>query len=146
MDEVEESVQPALASKQQVFQIQNSDHLQEVWLDEDMIKRVLINLVENANRYSPVESKIDLLIQKLENDVRFTVADNGPGIDQKARDRIFNKFSRLQASSYPKGIGLGLAFCKLAVEAHAGEIWVESELEKGSQFIFTLPINNDRQS
>ncbi|MBI9049588.1 MAG: PAS domain S-box protein [Anaerolineaceae bacterium] len=145
LEEIEESVEPSVTSKQQIFSIKKPDELQEVWLDEDMIKRVLINLVENANKYSPVESKIELRIQPSDQEIRFTVADNGPGIEQKARERIFNKFSRLQASNFPKGIGLGLAFCKLAVEAHAGKIWVESELEVGSQFIFTLPINNDRQ-
>jgi PAS domain S-box-containing protein len=139
LNEVEDSVNPAITSKQQDFTIQSPEDLTELWLDEDMIKRVVINLVENANKYCPVESKIVLRIQPEDSIIRFTVADNGPGIEQKAREKIFNKFSRLQASSYPKGIGLGLAFCKLAVEAHAGKIWVESELDVGSQFIFTLP-------
>jgi two-component system, NtrC family, sensor histidine kinase KinB len=139
-NDVEDSVMPAITSKQQTFQIITPEDMEELWLDEDMIKRVVINLVENANKYCPVESKIELRLQREDHLIRFTVADNGPGIEQKAREKIFNKFSRLQASNYPKGIGLGLAFCKLAVEAHAGKIWVESELEVGSQFIFTLPI------
>jgi K+-sensing histidine kinase KdpD len=139
LNDVEDSVTPAITSKQQEFNIQSPDDLIELWLDGDMIKRVVINLVENANKYCPIESKIELRIQPEDHIVRFTVADNGPGIEQKAREKIFNKFSRLQASNYPKGIGLGLAFCKLAVEAHAGKIWVESELDVGSQFIFTLP-------
>ena len=143
LNEITESVQPALTSKQQDFSIHHPQDLQQLWLDEDMIKRVLINLIENANKYCPVESKIELRIEPVDTFLKFTVADNGPGIEQKARDKIFNKFTRLQASNYPKGIGLGLAFCKLAVEAHHGKIWVESELEQGSQFIFTLPVGDN---
>lgn len=144
LNEIDECVQPAIKSKQQEFTITRPDDLLRLWLDEDMIKRVLINLIENANKYSPIESKIELRIEQTDQIMKFTVADNGPGIDQKARDGVFNKFTRLQASSYPKGIGLGLAFCKLAVEAHHGKIWVESELEHGSQFIFTLPQENNK--
>jgi PAS domain S-box-containing protein len=139
INEIEESVQPAMAAKQQVFSIERPADLHQIWLDGDMMKRVLINLVENANKYCPIESKIILSIENAQHELRFKVADNGPGIDQQARERIFSKFTRLQASTFPKGIGLGLAFCKLAVEAHQGKIWVESELNNGSQFIIALP-------
>jgi PAS domain S-box-containing protein len=144
--DIRQCVQPALTAKQQIFSIHCPDHIQKIWLDEDLIKRVLINLIENANKYCPIESKIDLIIEQSDNMYKFTVADNGPGIEQTAREKIFNKFSRLQASNNPKGIGLGLAFCKLAVEAHHGKIWVEGKIEQGSKFIFTLPLDNDRQS
>jgi signal transduction histidine kinase len=71
------------------------------------------------------------------------VADNGQGISKDYQARIFNKFSRVDHSSNaPAGVGLGLAFCKLAVEAHGGSIWVESEglPGQGSTFLFTIPL------
>ena len=71
--------------------------------------------------------------------MRFCVQDSGLGIPPEARDLIFEKFRRLNAENGPKGMGLGLAFCRLAVQAHGGRIWVESEVGKGSRFYFTLP-------
>jgi signal transduction histidine kinase len=67
------------------------------------------------------------------------VSDNGPGIPPEDQERIFEKFARMQRKGRPKGLGLGLAFCRLAVEAHGGRIWVESEPDQGSSFYFTLP-------
>jgi len=69
-----------------------------------------------------------------------SVRDSGPGIPEEDRERIFDKFTRVTRDSRPKGIGLGLAFCRLAVEAHGGRIWVESQEGQGSTFHFTLPI------
>jgi signal transduction histidine kinase len=71
-----------------------------------------------------------------------SVQDQGRGIPKGDLERIFEKFARVQvgATGNTKGLGLGLAYCKLAVEGHGGKIWVESELGKGSRFIFTLPI------
>ncbi|MEJ5225861.1 MAG: ATP-binding protein, partial [Anaerolineales bacterium] len=68
------------------------------------------------------------------------VRDNGLGIPPEDRERIFEKFARLKTENSPTGLGLGLAFCRLAVEAHGGRIWVESAPGQGSNFIFTLPI------
>jgi signal transduction histidine kinase len=67
------------------------------------------------------------------------VADTGLGIPATALDAIFEKFRRLNVEQGPKGMGLGLSFCRLAVQAHGGRIWVESEVGKGSHFYFTLP-------
>ena len=66
--------------------------------------------------------------------------DTGPGIPSEARDAIFDKFTRLKADHNPKGLGLGLSFCRLAVQAQGGKIWVEGEVGKGSRFMFTLPV------
>jgi signal transduction histidine kinase len=67
------------------------------------------------------------------------VSDNGPGIDASNQQRLFEKFTTIQREGRPKGLGLGLAFCRLAVEAHGGRIWVESEPGEGATFSFTLP-------
>ena len=66
--------------------------------------------------------------------------DNGPGIPLADRERIFDKFTRLRGKERPGGLGVGLAFCRLAVLGHGGEIWVESELNQGTTFWLTLPV------
>jgi signal transduction histidine kinase len=68
------------------------------------------------------------------------VKDNGPGIPAAEQERIFDKFTRLQDNNKPGGLGIGLAFCRLAVLGHGGHIWVESEPGKGAAFHFTFPI------
>jgi signal transduction histidine kinase len=68
------------------------------------------------------------------------VQDSGPGIQAHYQERIFEKFTRVGLKDGPKGLGLGLAFCRLAVAAHGGRIWVESEPGKGAAFRFTLPL------
>jgi signal transduction histidine kinase len=74
--------------------------------------------------------------------LRFAVSDTGPGIPLEHQERIFDRFARLP-NERVRGTGIGLAFCKLAVEAHGGRIWVESQPGKGSTFFFTLPLNPD---
>jgi len=84
-----------------------------------------------------------LLPRQKNNQVVISIKDSGPGIPDEGKDRIFNKFTRLDAKSFPKGIGLGLAFCKLAVVAHEGKIWVESQVGQGSEFIIELPLKKN---
>jgi signal transduction histidine kinase len=73
------------------------------------------------------------------------VKDDGPGISVVDQDRIFDKFTRLRGTNKPGGLGIGLAFCRLAVQGHGGRIWVESEQGKGSSFHFTFPIATEEQ-
>jgi signal transduction histidine kinase len=72
--------------------------------------------------------------------VEMYVQDVGPGIPQEDRERIFDKYTRLHSESGPKGLGLGLSYCQLAVEKHGGRIWIEDAPNSGARFIFTLPI------
>ena len=74
------------------------------------------------------------------------VRDNGPGISATDRERIFDKFTRLRGKAKVGGLGVGLAFCKLAVQGHGGRIWVESELGKGATFWLTLPIAQKKKT
>ena len=111
-----------------------------VWVDEDMILRVLINLGENAAKFTPVEGTITITTQAEAEWIKVSVKDTGSGIPAKDRERIFDKFTRLRGQGKPGGLGIGLAFCRLAVEGHGGRIWVESVDKKGTSFIFTLPI------
>jgi PAS domain S-box-containing protein len=107
--------------------------------ESEMLRRVLVNLLENAIKFSPQRTSV-LIAAKLSGaSVTVWVEDRGPGIPPEHKDRIFSKFIRLKGDSAPKGHGLGLAFCRLAVQAHGGTIWVEDTPEGGSRFLFTLP-------
>lgn len=110
--------------------------------DRDRIVQVLINLVSNAIKHSPPESRV---IVKAGIDglfAKFQVIDKGPGIPQEMQPLIFERYRQLDQprETKQKGFGLGLAICKALVEQHKGRIWVESEEGKGSKFIFTIPI------
>jgi PAS domain S-box-containing protein len=134
-----EAVQPITESKHQTVEVHLPALFPQVWVDADMIRRVLINLLENAAKFTPVDGKLSLDGDVSDDWVRLWVQDSGPGIPPEAQEHIFDKFIRLQADRFPKGVGLGLAFCRLAVQAHGGKIWVESRPGSGSSFIFTLP-------
>jgi signal transduction histidine kinase len=108
-----------------------------------MIRRVLTNLIENATKYAADGGQVTVRLRKSPGYVHMVVADDGPGIDPEMRQQIFDKFSRLKYEDVPHGVGLGLAFCKLAVEAHEGRIWVESEVGRGSEFHFTIPVSEE---
>jgi len=127
-------------SRHQVLTSHLPDDLPAVWVDVDMIRRVLINLLENASKFTPPEGTLELG-GKLDGDwVHLWVQDNGPGIPAEEREHIFEKYSRLKRSENVSGLGVGLAFCRLAVNGHGGRIWVESRVGQGSKFNLTLPV------
>ncbi|NOT04015.1 MAG: GAF domain-containing protein [Anaerolineales bacterium] len=133
-------VLPAAAGRQQNIENKVTTVLPLIWVDVDMVHRVFINLLENAIKFTPVEGQIQVGAQTDGVFVKFWIRDNGPGISPADRERVFDKFIRLRGKNRAVGLGLGLAFCRLAVHGHGGEIWVESELEKGSTFWITLPV------
>lgn len=106
--------------------------------DGDLLERVLGNLVGNALKFTPAGGSITLLCAPEGDQLRFTVADTGPGIPPGKEKEIFKKYAQLEEHK-SMGFGLGLTLCQLAVELHGGAIWAESEQGKGSRFIFTLP-------
>jgi len=115
--------------------------------DQGQIERLFQNLISNAVKFcgkrSPV---IHVEIKKNENEFQISIQDNGIGIKPKDCDRIFGIFQRLHTREEYAGTGIGLAVCKKIVERHHGTIWVESELNKGTTFHFTLPINSISES
>jgi signal transduction histidine kinase len=111
-------------------------------LDASLIRRVLQNLLSNALKYTPPGGGVRLVVTPSPTEVRVAVTDTGPGIAREQQQRIFKKFGQVEDHRNRQGTGLGLAFCKLAVEAHGGCIGVESEVGKGSTFWFTLPRMN----
>jgi PAS domain S-box-containing protein len=132
-------------NKDQTVSTETADNLPAVLVDVDMIRRVLINLLENAVKYTPAGSTISIGAQQQDEMVMFWVQDNGPGIPSEDHERVFDKFTRLNPDNGPKGLGLGLAFCRLAVEKHDGQIWVESPEDGGARFKFTLPAAGEMQ-
>jgi two-component system sensor histidine kinase/response regulator len=111
--------------------------------DRPLLKRVLGNLVQNALTHSATAVTLQLSARREGDGVLFTLADNGPGIPAEYHEVIFRKFERVKNPNIPRtrSSGLGLAFCKLVVDAHGGRIWVQSAGEgKGSAFHFLLPL------
>jgi signal transduction histidine kinase len=141
--EAVEIVLPIMENKNQEVSMVVPEELPSVWVDADMIRRVITNLLENGVKYTPTGSKLYLGARQEGNMVLMWVQDTGPGIPPDERERIFDKFTRLHGRGGPKGLGLGLAFCRLAVEAHGGQIWVEDGPESGACFKFTLPTSAD---
>jgi signal transduction histidine kinase len=137
-------VLPSTNGRRQKIKCKIAANLPGVFVDAEMIRRVIINLLENAAKFSHVETVIEVGATKNGENVQFWIKDNGPGIPANAREHIFEKFARLKAKDAPGGLGIGLAFCRLAVQAHGGKIWVESEEGKGSKFIFVLPVMEEK--
>ncbi len=116
--------------------------LPTVLIDSEIIDRVIANLLDNAIKFTPGEGRIRVSAEQRGDQVHVSVSDTGHGIPADQRGRIFERFARAtDEKPQARGFGLGLTFCKLAVEAHGGRIWVEpGENDIGSRFIFTLPI------
>lgn len=112
-----------------------------VLADRDQARRVLINLIHNAIKWSPAGGKITVRAENRDEEVLISVVDNGPGVPEEFRDRIFERFYQIDASrSGGEGTGLGLAICRHIVEAHGGKIWVDDTPgAAGGRFLFTLP-------
>jgi NtrC-family two-component system sensor histidine kinase KinB len=108
--------------------------------DGGMIERVLINLIDNALKFTPADNEVNISVEERKDSLWVRVRDSGPGIPPEHQHQIFEKFARVQGQVSVGGIGLGLAFCRLAVEAHGGRIWVESLPGQGSTFVFILPL------
>lgn len=115
----------------------------ELQLVSDKMTQAMTNLLSNALKFTPSGGKIEINLKEKENAIRISVEDTGIGIREEDRERIFNKFEQVKLTK-PYGIngtGLGLPITKEIVKGHGGKIWVESEMNRGSSFIFELPLN-----
>ena len=110
--------------------------------DERKIKQILLNLLSNAVKFTPEGGRIDLSARQSDGEVEISVSDTGIGISREDQAKIFEEFRQVGGDYAHKveGTGLGLTLAKKFVELHGGKIWVESEVGKGSRFIFTLPL------
>ena len=109
--------------------------------DERRLRQVVFNLLSNAVKFTPRGGSVDIATQRIGGEVQISVADTGPGIAREDQERIFEEFQQTAAGAEQReGTGLGLALSKRLVELHGGRIWVESDLGRGSRFVFTLPL------
>lgn len=114
--------------------------------DGVLIGQVLVNLLENAAKYTPEGSPIDVSAERIDGEVVIQVADRGPGVPPGEESRIFEKFHRGDSERTRGGVGLGLAICRAIVIAHGGRIWVENREGGGAAFKFALPLVGEAPS
>jgi len=128
---------PVALPKNINLKVENPEPDFEFYCDPALIERVITNLVGNSLKFTPQGGEITIGASSDENFVTIWVKDTGPGIPDDKKEMIFEKYSQMEEHK-SQGFGLGLAMCKMTVELHKGKIWVESELGKGSKFIFTI--------
>ncbi len=122
------------------LQVVKESELKELHADKNLIHRVLTNLVSNALKFTPENGEIKIVLLDTGDKIQITVSDTGRGMPEEYLDKIFDKFQQITGSEgRSKGTGLGLTITKQIVELHKGKIWVESELNRGSKFIFWIP-------
>jgi two-component system, OmpR family, sensor histidine kinase KdpD len=145
---IEEAIDRALEMGKKIIsshpvKIDIAGNLPPVNFDIELVVNVILQLLENAAKYSPAESPIYISATESEGKVMVSIADRGPGIDDFEQELIFEKFFRGKDNRYSvQGTGMGLAIAKAVVEAHGGHIQVVSQMGHGSVFSFTLPISS----
>lgn len=139
VDEVLGRLRPLTAQHRVAVNI--PDDLPPLLLDYVQIDQVLSNLIENATKYAPLGSEIQISARRNGGEVQVEIADHGPGIPPAALPHLFEPFYRVGGQGRrPKGTGVGLAVAKGLVEAHGGRIWAENRRDRGARFVFTLPL------
>ena len=135
-----QTLSPLLAAKQQHLRVNAESAHKCVVADSHRLEQILVNLLANAQKYSPIGTEIALTISALENEVLFAVHDAGPGVPCEDQASLFDLFYRgVQEGTAGHGAGIGLALAKALVVSQGGRIWVESLPSQGSTFFFTLP-------
>ncbi len=141
LDELEVLLYPKLSGSNHVLKIDAEEKL-VITCDMPRLLQVLVNLVNNACKYSPDETEVLLRVTRDHDYTVFSVIDQGIGVTEENTDKLFTPFPNIYLPGVSHGSGLGLSICKGLVELHGGEIWAESEGRgKGTTFTFTIPIN-----
>jgi signal transduction histidine kinase len=145
--ELEAWLQPVKLELESLYQRRNQNlaiHLEpglEVEADPQLLERVILNLVENASKYGPEGGTIHLAARREGPTLRLSVAEEGESIPTDMRERVFDRFVRVEGELSGKpGRGLGLAFCRLVAELHGGRIWLEDMRPRGNRFVLKIPL------
>ena len=139
--EVVDSMLAKVKEKDQILSLDIPQDLPQVHADMNQVRRVIVNLLDNAVKYTPMGGKVMITaLHRTTQKVQVSIQDTGPGIPTDKQARIFEESFRLQRDQSQDGYGLGLALCLRIVRAHYGQIWVDSVLQQGSTFHFTLPV------
>jgi two-component system sensor histidine kinase KdpD len=128
--------------KHHLVEVHLPRNLPLIHIDALLIERVLVNLLENASKYTPPGSKIMLAAEIVGDQLSVSVSDNGPGLGAGREEAIFQKFTRGERESATPGVGLGLAICRAIVESHQGKIVGSHRPGGGARFTFTLPLGH----
>jgi len=140
-EEIVNNLQNKLSEKRQYIIKEIPQDLPSVYADPKLIRQVIINLLENAIKYSPENVPITLsIIHKTTQKVQVSVIDLGPGIPTAKKQKIFEGHFRLKRDRNEEGYGIGLSLCRQIINAHYGQIWVDNNGNQGSCFRFTLPV------
>ncbi len=141
-EEVLELYHEKFQKKNLTFVYDVPQDLPSVYADEELIRQVIVNLLDNAIKYTPNHGQITLsALHRTTQKVQVNLADTGPGIPESKQETIFDGHFRLQRDHETDGYGLGLSLCRKVIRAHYGQIWVDSVPNQGSCFHFTLPVH-----
>ncbi|HIK05297.1 MAG TPA: histidine kinase [Trichormus sp. M33_DOE_039] len=139
--DVIEELRDRYIAKSQNIETDIPQDLPYVYADPERIRQVLVNLLDNAIKYTPECGKISIAgLHRTTQKVQFSIGDTGPGIPPENRDRIFENHYRLERDEGTEGYGIGLCLCQRIIRAHYGQIWVDSNPQGGAWFHFTLPV------
>jgi signal transduction histidine kinase len=141
-ESVIEKQQPIATSLQVelVSQVSPTTSLSHIRADRERVERVIANLIDNALKFTPPAGQVTVSLEQVGDVMEVAINDTGPGIPEDRRERVFERFVKDEEGSKAKGFGLGLSFCRSAVEAHGGTIHAEEgEGGIGTKFVFTLP-------
>ena len=134
----------ALLYPERVFKYELSEEIR-VYADQDKVVQVLTNYITNAVKFSSSKSHVHIACKKLGTNAVVSVKDRGCGIEPEGQKLLFNKYCRVEQENQirTRGYGLGLFLCREIIESHSGKVWVNSEVDKGSTFYFSLPANKE---
>ena len=142
IEELSSTMAPILAQKKQSLDVEVEGNLPPVRGDKAKVRQVLLNLLSNANKFTPEGGRLKIEVVRNSAWCQVSVIDTGIGLKREDQEQIFEPFYQVDGSggSEEKGTGLGLPLTKEIIEQHRGRIWVESKYGKGSRFTFTLPL------
>jgi K+-sensing histidine kinase KdpD len=136
-------MQPLLNRKQQTLSLDQPLSLPPLFVDEARLVQVLVNLLSNASKYSPMSSQIDMFIDQHGGEIYLAIADRGSGVPAERREAVFERFIRLEdGHSAEQGVGLGLPVAKAIVEGHGGKMGVDEREGGGAVFWLTLSLES----